>query len=324
MQKLIIGTGACRLSWSHLMQGTSTVMNCMRHWKDESSFGELIDERDLFLPTSPQSIRSYENDQQRLIQVLGALDSLNPFMQGCPVEEKKGLEIMNSFVSNLLNSLPIDTADKQFELFHPFRVWLFCLPISVLKKARHDKKLLVLIAYYYAIALEVEPLFPDIGAHFFGSMALGPIEDIYQCFKQYGEENDLENTETLQEAMRLMDFPFRCAKDFKKRMGWVRRPSQPAAYGLASASGGLVNVPDISISTPPHADQLALLYQFNSLSSGQAFSTQASTYAGSGVDASVLTTFGFGGGSNHLQPSGSYYSLPESENSRPTSSGPPV
>jgi hypothetical protein len=289
----------------------------MRHWKEESSFGDLIDEKDLFLPSTSQLTRSFENDRQVLLQIMDALASLEPFMEGCLLEELKGLEDMTAFVKTLLNSLPIDTSEKQFELFHPFRVWMFCLPVSVLKKARTDPKLLVLISYYYAIALEIEPLFPEIGAHFFGSMALGPIEDIHQCFKVYGDYGTAEHTEIQQQAMRLIEFPVRSARAFKERMGWVRRPSASQTFHPITAVA-IGEIPGISVtSTIPASNlhELALLYNFDT---DQPFS---STYVGSGVDASVLSMLGFGG--SDVQPSVSYYSMAESS-SLPTTSGPPM
>jgi hypothetical protein len=300
-----------RQSWALLMQGTSTVLNAMRQWKDESSFGDLIDEKDLYLPSSSQLTRSPENDRLLLLRILGELATLDAFMDGCLPEEAKGLQDLTALVKTIHDSLPITTAEKQFQLFHPFRVWMFCLPMPLLKKTRSDPKLLVLIAYYYAIALELEPLFPDIGAHFFGTMALGPIEDIQQCLKLYGDNITQEQAETLNQAISLMKFPLRSAKSFKLRMGWTRDPS--AAYGIANVPGISVNVNSTLPISNPH--EIALLYNFDA---DQPF---PSTHAGSGVDASVLSMLGFGGGPD-VQPI-PYYTTPDSS-SLPTTSGPPM
>ncbi|KAL7269151.1 hypothetical protein RUND412_008198 [Rhizina undulata] len=203
--------------WASLMQGTATVIDAMREWKNESEFGELMDEKEVFSrgPYRPQ-IADPERDKQILDHVSGALQQLQPYVHG-KEQETKGLKDLISFIRDLHSVLPVNGPDQQFELLHPLRSWLFFLPIDFLKRVKRDPCVMVLLAHFYAVALAVEPLFPAVGANYFGSMSVGPIEEIYSTLKQKAEQ---PNADDLRWSISLMEFPLDMISQFRERMSW--------------------------------------------------------------------------------------------------------
>ena len=77
----------------------------------------------------------------------------------------------------------------------------------------------VVLAHYYTIALIVEPLFPEIGAAYFGSLSLNPIEEIAR--RLVSLRACPTSQEELQTALNFMAYPVDMACKFRSRMGLV-------------------------------------------------------------------------------------------------------
>lgn len=168
-----------REGWRSLMQGTTHVIRLIQDWKDISEFGEYIEEISHSHDVSRLPQLSPEEMAWLLNDIYISLRQLEPYVHGRE-EESKGLNDLILFVRTLAAYIPLQSADEQFELLHPLRSWLFFLPISFSKRAREDKDVIILLAYFYAVALAVEPLFPAVGATWFGSLAVGPIREIHR------------------------------------------------------------------------------------------------------------------------------------------------
>jgi hypothetical protein len=93
----------------------------------------------------------------------------------------------------------------------------------------------MLLAHYYGVALAVEPLFPAVGAAYFGTMSVGPIEQIHMTlFRQAAQ------SATAQRALGFMKFPLEMVKHFRDRMDWRRATTvAPVAAARTLHSGHL-------------------------------------------------------------------------------------
>jgi len=220
-----------RRSWASLLQGTSTVIDAMQAWKHESEFAEFMEEGDVF---TRGSLRPRIVDPQRDRYVVNHVyERLLPLMeyfrsqaQGQDSNDQalKGLEDLVNFVQELQDKIPAHTAEEQFQLMHPLREWLFFLPIDFLRGGRTDSSVMVLLAQFYGVALAVEPLFPAVGAAYFGTMSVGPIEQIHRTLLQQAATTPSPpaTAAAARGALDLMGFPLEMVKHFRERMDWRR------------------------------------------------------------------------------------------------------
>jgi hypothetical protein len=129
---------------------------------------------------------------------------------------------------------------------------------------------LVVIAHYYTVALVMERLFPEIGAAYFGSMAIRPLEDIAR--QLYGMKCTAEHDGDLQAPVALMAFPLDTVQEFRLRMGWVqpiRTPSFPqfsTPNFYMNEESPLMAPVTTSSEYLPYGDNLAFSYSTEDLS----------------------------------------------------------
>jgi len=219
-------------SWTQLMQGTSSVIEAMDPWKHESQFTDFIAESSTF-PTAPPSPAPDHKPSQPRKEDLDAFQRTLQQLQKVEAHLKHNREDTKS-VAQLINFLkgarkvsPTLSVAEQFERLRPLRTWLFWLPVLYLQETRGSPSALVIIAHYYTVALLMERLFPEIGAAYFGSLTIGPVEEIARrlfCIVNAGHDGDLQT------PMSLMEFPIDTVNEFRSRMGWVqpvRTPSFP-------------------------------------------------------------------------------------------------
>jgi hypothetical protein len=195
----------------------------MHDWKHESEFAEFMEEKEIFTRGAfrPQ-IADPQRDRHVVSHVYNSLLPLVDYFHGKD-EELKGLEELINFVEGLYEYIPVHSAEEQFALLHPLRTWLFFLPIDFLRRGQQDASVMVLLAHFYGVALAVEPLFPAVGAAYFGTMSVGPIEQIHKTL-----------VKRAQSAVALMGFPLEMVRHFRERMDWRR--AQTVSPGGVRAS----------------------------------------------------------------------------------------
>lgn len=191
----------------------------MHGWKHESEFSSLMEEKEIFTRAPP--VPQLANPNRDRLVVRHVSDRLHPLVQYLAGrdEELAKLSDLMRFVQGLYDYIPVDDAEIQFELLHPLRTWLFFLPIDFLRRGgeqRQDPCAMVLLAHYYGVALAVEPLFPAVGAAYFGTMSVGPIEQIHRTLARLATQPDA------QRAMGMMEFPLEMVRYFRDRMDWKR------------------------------------------------------------------------------------------------------
>lgn len=192
----------------------------MHAWKHESEFSGFMEEGEIFTGgTHRAPIADPQRDLHVVSHVYKSLYPLRDHFQGKD-EELRGLEDLIGFVKGLSECVPVHSAEEQFELLHPLRTWLFFLPIDFLRKGQQDASVMVLLAHFYGVALAVEPLFPAVGAAYFGTMSVGPIEHIHRTLAK-----------RMPSALALMTFPLEMVSHFRQRMDWRRAQAGSHAAG---------------------------------------------------------------------------------------------
>lgn len=245
--------------------GTETVIEAMQEWKYDSEFKDFMDERETYSGSSSCAapVSDPDRDHYVLKHVYGCLMRLTPFFVG-KEHERKSLNELLGFIQELQSAVPIRNADDQFELLYPLRNWIFFLPLELLRHGKQDPGIMVLFAHFYGVALAVEPLFPAVGPAYFGSMAIGPIEDIHQTLMNM--QVTARRGDDMSWAVGLMDFPLEMIGEFRRRMDWKRAadissPRIKVEPNVLHAHGGGGGGPSLSSST--HVSLLSALNGFD-------------------------------------------------------------
>lgn len=204
----------------------------MQPWKHESQFGDFIAEKSTF-PTAPPSplptvklTQPRKQDLEALRTAYNQLQHVENVLLECK-EDTKAIAQLLAFIRGVRKVSPSQTAAQRFEMLNPLRAWLFWLPVMYLQQARDNPYALVVLAYYYTVALVVEPIFPEVGAAYFGSLSLGPIEEIARRLFSVNVSQNLDST--LQTPLALMEYPIDMVSKFRARMGWVQ-PERTASF----------------------------------------------------------------------------------------------
>lgn len=205
----------------------------MDPWKHESQFGDFIAESSTF-PTAPPSptpdhkpSQPRKEDLDAFTRTLQQLQKLETHVkQSRQAQDAQSVAQLMSFLKGARKVSPAMSANDQFERLRPLRNWLFWLPVLYLQQTAGSPNALVIIAHYYTVALMMERLFPEIGAAYFGSLSIGPVEEIARRLFSINISGDNEG----QASLQLMEFPIDTVKEFRSRMGWIqptRTPSFP-------------------------------------------------------------------------------------------------
>lgn len=154
----------------------------MATWNHSPLFAEYVAEEDLFASAFRSHRRSSSitsSDRVAVIQQTQyALQTLHGALAGHQVEQGWAGQLL-AYVQGLQNAGPSLSPEEQFNYLYQLRKWLFWLPVHLLQqKPGTDHATAVTLAYLYATALALEPLFPDLGSSFCSALALPPLEAI--------------------------------------------------------------------------------------------------------------------------------------------------
>lgn len=203
----------------------------MDGWKHKSQFGEFIAETITF-PTAPSSPAPDhkprlpgKDDTEAFNRTLQHLQKLETFLK----QNREDTKLVSQLISFLKGTRKVDPTMQvadQFERLKPLREWLFWLPVMHLRQTQAAPNALVVIAYYYTVAVVMERMFPEIGAAYFGNLSIGPLEEIDKRLVSHG----VYDSEAYPESTRqLMSFARELVSEFRARMGWFT-PS-PSPFG---------------------------------------------------------------------------------------------
>ncbi|KJZ77751.1 hypothetical protein HIM_02928 [Hirsutella minnesotensis 3608] len=222
-------------SWTQLMQGTSTVIDAMDAWKHESLFGEFIAESSTF-PTAPPSpspdhrpSQPREEDLQAYQRTLEQVQKVESHLKRNK-EDTTQIQHLIGFLKGARKISPALSIAAQYERLQPLRTWLFWMPVGYLQNHHGSPNSLVIIAHLYTVALLMERLFPEIGAAYFGSLSISPVEEIARRLMSISVAGGNDGRVQQQTPLTLMEFPIDTVNEFRSRMGWIhpeRTPSFP-------------------------------------------------------------------------------------------------
>ncbi|OJD34563.1 ubiquitin carboxyl-terminal hydrolase 2 [Diplodia corticola] len=213
--------------WASLMTGIKTIVNAMQPWRHESAFADYIAEQGATVSQSfMNSAGSFvapdaRRDHLSTLQLVHShIQRLQPYLANYD-QECKWLEQLKGYIERLRISNPPQTPEDQFQQLYALRKWLFWVPISLLSARSGDINVLLVLSFFYAAAVAIEPIFPDIGAAFCADNALLPLEEIIRYV------NTLQATQgyaqAVQTAAYLMDFPRDTASSYRTRREWSRQ-----------------------------------------------------------------------------------------------------
>ncbi len=195
----------------------------MDPWKHESQFGDFINESSTF-PTAPPSpspdhkpSQPHQDDLEAFERTLKQLQKVETFLKQ-KREDTKAISQLISFLKGARKVSSTSSVSQQFERLRPLRTWLFYLPVGILQQTHGSRNSLVVLAHYYTVALVMERLFPEIGAAYFGSMTIRPVENIARALYAGGVNEDVQT------PLALMQFPLETVSEFRQRMGWEEPP----------------------------------------------------------------------------------------------------
>ena len=220
------------VTWSFADNVTPQVIDAMDDWKKSSQFTDFISESRTF-PTAPRSPGPDHRSQEPSVQDLEAFQRTLEHVQTVEANLK-----YNSFDSTQMHNLVTFlkgtrkishtlSVAEQYERMMPLRTLLFWLPINYLRQFGDDSNALLVIGNLYTVAMLMERLFPEIGAGYFGSLSIRPVEEIARRLFSRQNSGDFQaghvgaGTGAVKTPLALMEFSITMLSDFRSRMGWV-------------------------------------------------------------------------------------------------------
>ena len=207
----------------------------MDAWKHESQFGDFIAESSTF-PTAPPSpapdhrpSQPREEDLQAYQRTLEQVQKVEAHLKRHK-EETTQIQHLIGFLKGARKISPTLSIAGQYERLQPLRTWLFWMPVGYLQNYHGSPNSLVIIAHLYTVALLMERLFPEIGAAYFGSLSMSPVEEIARRLMSISVSSNGAEAGVQQTPLTLMEFPIDTVSEFRSRMGWThpeRTPSFP-------------------------------------------------------------------------------------------------
>lgn len=224
----------------------------MQSWRHESMFADYIAEQIPFhgktfmnQSYSPISSETRREHLAILSDVQNSLSRLQPYLSLTRHEQEgKWIEQLRNYIERLRASGAAQSAEEQFGQLYALRKWLFWVPISLLAAKRTDATVMVVLAHFYATALALEPMFPEIGAVFCANRSLGPLEEIVLLVQGYQNPSYDDRT---QSVSYLIQFPNDVATSYKTRREWMRQqigegsPVTQTPYNLETLNMDLQN-----------------------------------------------------------------------------------
>ena len=198
----------------------------MDAWKHESQFGDFIAESSTF-PTAPPSpgpdhrpTQPRDEDMQAFQRTLEQVQKVESHLKHHK-EETTQVQHLVGFLKGSRKISPTLSIAQQYERLQPLRTWLFWMPVGYLQNFHGSANSLVVIAHLYTVALLMERFFPEIGAAYFGSLCISPIEEIARRLMSISVAGGVDSDSRRETPLTLMEFPINTVGEFRSRMGWV-------------------------------------------------------------------------------------------------------
>jgi len=225
----------------------------MRPWVHESELARFLDNqrsiaraRTPATPTLPHAQLSIPHDDLRRVeQIITALHNLQLRL---PVGEElaEHARRLLDYLQDLQRDVQIQAPEQIFPRLQPLRDMIFWLPSSIIKPGESDLAPLTLLAHLYASALAVEPLFPEIGGAYLGSMSILPLERIHEILMA---RRSTQPDASVQVALALLDVPVQIMTAYRLRQRQNSQSSQSMDAYRHSPQGSPYVSPHMPISS---------------------------------------------------------------------------
>jgi hypothetical protein len=220
----------------------------MQPWRHESLFADYITEHTPMpnihfmnpINTS-MSLDARRDHLNALNDIYASLQRLQPYMSQQD-QETKWVDQLKGYLDRLRASSLPETPEEQFNQLYALRKWLFWIPISLLAAKRGDINVLIVLAHFYATALALEPMFPDVAAIFVADLSLQPLEDIIRTIQTYQDYDT-----RVQTMSYLVQVPIDLISSYKTRRQWARQQTanltslQQSSYALETINLDIEN-----------------------------------------------------------------------------------
>ena len=163
----------------HSLIDQSQVLSVMKSWQQDSAFAEFIPEDGATNTLRRRRLSNVTYRDTVLHDAAHALQRLQPALPR-PSPEAHWTTQMLVYIHSLQNRTPPGTPDQQFNQLYYLRRCLFWVPPLLLRQPPpqppppHPTTLAVL-AHLYALALDLEPLFPHLSPAFTLNLARRPL-----------------------------------------------------------------------------------------------------------------------------------------------------
>ena len=136
-------------------------------------------------------------------------------------EETTQVQLLIGFLRGAQKINPTLSIAQKYERLQPLRTWLFWMPVGYLQNYHASANSLVVIGHLFTVAILMERLFPDIGAAYFGSLCISPIEEISRRLMSITVAGGFEGAGQRGNPITLMEFPINTVDEFRSHVGWV-------------------------------------------------------------------------------------------------------
>jgi len=197
-------------------------MNAMRPWMHESQLAIYLESQRSSLrsrtPRTPSFAASHSQTQSEDILLLDqastALQNLR--LRLTNYEELTGhVDRVIQYLQAIRRDFPLQAPEEAFGRLQPLRQLLFWMPPSILRSSESDLGPIAVLCNFSALALALEPLFPEIGGTYLGSMSVTPIEKMHEIMQLRRNANPQDPA--LQVAMSMLDTPLHILAVYRSR-----------------------------------------------------------------------------------------------------------
>lgn len=222
-------------------------MNAMRPWMHQSELAVFLDSQRALArirtPATP-SITGLPPQQpaveelNRLNEMISALHNLRLQLVSFP-DLVEHVDEMMEYVQQIQQDFPLQGPSQAFDRLLQLRSMIFWLPTSILSP-ESDLGALAMLSHFFALALILEPLFPEIGGAYLGNISLDPLEKVCQLVQS--RSIAMPQDTTLRTALSMMEMPMQIAHGYRashRTLGSgppFRHASQPGHYVPSNVS----------------------------------------------------------------------------------------
>lgn len=196
-------------------------MNAMRPWMHKSDLANFLESQRALarvkVPTTP-SVSGLppqppsQDDLRNLDQISAALHNLRLRLSNHE-ELVSHVDALLEWLQRLQHDFPVHTPDLAFERLLHLRSLLFWLPPALLRPGESDLGAIAMLSHFFALALVLEPLFPEVGGAYLGNLSVMPIEKMNEILQL--RRGSMPQDNSLQVALSLLETPVQIAAAYR-------------------------------------------------------------------------------------------------------------